>query len=335
MTVSRVSSPEVQLYTTHLPGYKRAYLDLFQLQAILGQEFVVKRVREYTIADLALDYNQNTPQGLEHSAISADSVPILRVGDYSVSLLDAKLRTYQGQVILDCKLGMAGKVKFVKQLKRFEVRLADHSPISSIETKRGSVLMTYRRTDHDEYPHRRIVVRAVGPATNVYVSTQPFQGKFRISSEVEGANGIYRVQADADATNYVSTKLESAIDLDDFRKTKGDIAEEMARQVLGEIGLEIVADHPFGREIFGAGSGRTGPDFLIRERHSGKLYYLEVKWWYQVENALVRASKQVLANFHKSPEFKGMKVQGAYVMLVDWSSENSEICVELRLVADF
>lgn len=335
ITFARKSEPQKtgRLYTTHLPHYPRAYLDLFQTRADLGEQFLVKEVRAYDLNAFCKEFNLCKPEQLGNTrlAITASDTA-MEIDEAAVTLASTKLRTYQGQVIMEFGFGMAGRVKITKEGNGFSMRLGDHSRVTQVFARTGKVMLVYHRTLQDPYPHRRIVSR-VSESACPSACSQSFNGEFSIESKVGGAKGLYVVHATDATRSNVAQKLGSAIDVDDFRKTKGDIAEEIARQVLGELGFDIIADHPLDIEELKPGSSRIGPDFLIRERVSRRLYYLEVKWWYQVENALVRASKQVMADLHKSPELAGAKVHGAYVMLVDWNSGRREIRLQFQCVA--
>jgi hypothetical protein len=334
VVLSRKSNPgrDFQLYMTHCPHYRHGYLNLFQLQASHAEQFWVKDVRKYDFGAFSSDYNANPPKELGNTRLTVDDDPRMKVENYVVHLEEGKLRTYQGQVVLDCKLGAGGHVKIAKKLKMFSARLADHYPITSISIKAGGVLLTYQRTDHDRYPHRRIVMRTLDSSRPYGEDERPFLGRFDIESIATGAEGLHVVRADELAMNSITKRLDSAIDIDEFRKVKGDIAEEMVRELLRDLDFDLVADHPLSQGSWNAGSNRIGPDFLVRHRQSGKPYYLEVKWWGDAEKSFRRASKQVIDYLYENPKYLGEEIQGAVTAIVDWEAERPEIRLFVRCV---
>jgi len=146
-----------QLYTRHLPGYKRAYLDLYQIKPQKQEEFVIKSVRLYDVQMFFSDYNTVKPLGLENTSLLIEGgEPTFEADGLKVPLLEVSMRTYQGIAVIDCMIESLGNVKIQKTVGAFEVRLGDHSSISSIHAGERGLLLAYRRTLHDHHPHLRI-----------------------------------------------------------------------------------------------------------------------------------------------------------------------------------
>jgi hypothetical protein len=124
---------ECKLYTTHLPGYKRAYLDLYQLQPRKGEEFALESVKIYDLQTFFSEYNAGKPSNLGNtSLLTEDGETIIQVDGLKMPLIRVSMRTYQGIVVVDCVIEGLGQIKFQKTVDGFEVRLGDHSPVSSI-----------------------------------------------------------------------------------------------------------------------------------------------------------------------------------------------------------
>jgi hypothetical protein len=116
-------------------------------------------------------------------------------------------------------------------------------------------------------------------------------------------------------------------------REKGDISEEIARCMLSMSGhWDEVADHPFA--IRGEGSRRRGPDSLQRLRSSGELHYFEFKWWSPEVEALARleAKRQALRDCINHPTYKGEKIVGAYIGLLEWDVRRNEIRLDVERV---
>lgn len=331
--VARVAEPEKTyvLYTTHLPGYKRAYLDLFQLGASYREELTILSVRKYPAEQFASGYDAAKPKGLENTELLWNGRFAMRVDGIRVELVGGRFRTYQGQVVLDAELGDGGLVKIAKSLEGFAMRLKDHSPVTSVRIRNGSIVMTYSRTDHDAYPHRRQVAAGRAPKVQPPLAGSAF--KFAIHGPWRNAEGVFVVKTDNQTIALVSARLDSTTTLDEFRKVKGDIGEEMVRQVLPEVGMTLVADHPFNRNSWLVGSERIGPDLLVRMSSLDRLYYVEVKWWGKPDQAYADAEAQVLEDWRKYPDFEGEVISGCFAAIVNWKAEDDEILLQIVKVS--
>ena len=85
----------------------------------------------------------------------------------------------------------------------------------------------------------------------------------------------------------------------------------MREQLLPQLGMTLIADHPFNDDSFRTGSERAGPDLLVRTA-SGEFRYVEVKWWIMVDDAIERAKKQASSDFRAHREYEGIRVVGAH-----------------------
>src|SRR5439155_8787573 len=155
----RSSEPtrEFVLYTTHLPGYQHAYLDLFQLGAKYQDELRILNVRLYSEEEFPTEYNGAKPKGLENTELAWKGKFVMRVDGAEIQLREAKFRTYQGMVVLDAAVTGARAIKIQKKIDSFEVRLKDHSPVISLTRLGQRFRLGYQRTGHDTYPHTMFV----------------------------------------------------------------------------------------------------------------------------------------------------------------------------------
>ena len=329
----RKSQPtrEYVLYTTHKPGYKRAYLDLFQVAPTQGEEFVIGEVGKYQEKRFAAEYNAAKPKGLENTELLYDGKFRMKVDEKDVELSAVRLRTHQGQMILDAEMGGAGPVKIAKSLDGFAVRLRDHSPVTAIRMKSGGIVLTYARTNHDPYPHRRQVNHADYAERNQAPSGQaPL--RFAVRQRWHDNPKVYEIDADAPTRALVTARLDSARDTDEFRKIKGDIGEELVRQALPHLGMTFVADHPVSSHSWLTGSERPGPDQLHRINDTRELCYIEAKWWGKADNAYLKAKRQALRDLQAYPTFRGERVTASCVAIVNWRVEEELILLELTRI---
>ncbi|HEV2121131.1 MAG TPA: hypothetical protein VGS11_13645 [Candidatus Bathyarchaeia archaeon] len=324
--IARASEPETQvtLYTTHLPGYRHAYLDLQPIDPVHGEAFWVRSVNIYAGPQFVADFDLMKPAGLENTELvwEKDQIAFLVDGE-KLKLTGQRFRTYQGQVILDCGLGESGKVKIAKGIEGFRVRLADHSPVVSIAKYHGGIHLTYTRTEHDEYLHRRTVVSRIDDLVEDDAPMSTGLLQLEVMEKPRGGQGIYSLRAGQSALVVIAEALEKAKDdLDSFRDAKGSIAEEIVRQLLNEFGMVLVKDHPLTPLWWSGRSKRPGPDLLVRLAQTGELSYVETKWWGKVSGAKKKATRQVLNTLEKHPKTAYGTVTGAFIAILEWKGDS-------------
>jgi hypothetical protein len=335
--ISRESEPEKEfsLYATHKPGYDRAYLNLYQLEPEKGEEFRVKPATPYTLSDFVEEYNGAKPRGLENTTLVERGRDLyLKAGETELPFVESKLRVYQGRVVIDGNVEGAGEVKISKGLEGFDFRLKDHSRVIGVEEGSQGVMLSYERTGHDPYPHRRILVEGKVESFPAAKREVPLiAGRIDVvSRSIEGNTLRFGLKADEEAVEHVMNDLDSARNIDEFRKLKGDIAEELVKKVAPSLGLIVRADHPFNDDPLKTGSERTGPDLLASLGAHGDLSYVEVKWWAITANAKREATIQVQQDLHKHPTWNSLPVKVAYTAIVDWRPESDEFSLTLERV---
>lgn len=331
-TVARFAEPtlDYRLYTRHRPGYKRAYLDLQRLGAHNGEKYLIKVVRVFGHEQFAIEYNEGRPAWLENVRLLWEGSYKLGVGGVELGLERPRLRTYQGQAVLDFVLGKAGGVKAVKDLGGFALRLEDHSIVQAIQVRGSSVWLTYTRTKHDARPHRRLV-EGPGQEGDVEEIAIPAMTILRVTRPTITGQP-YVVEVDERTLRGVVEAL-SILGLEDFREMKGRIAEALITRLLPELGMDFVEDHPHRPPWWQVRTKLPGPDLLARLKLAGTLAYVESKWWDNVEDAKRRAIEQVREDIRKYPWTKnGEPVQGAYAAVVDWEAGRPTLRVHLAQV---
>ena len=96
--------------------------------------------------------------------------------------------------------------------------------------------------------------------------------------------------------------------------------------------VRIVADHPFNDNPLKVASERPGPDLLVSFANSEELAYVEIKWWAYKAGAAKEAELQVLEDLRTRSTWEGKSVGGAYIAILDWSSENEWFILTLERV---
>ena len=249
---------EHTLYCRHTPGQDKAYLNLRQLDAEFHEQFRIRRIEIYSIEAFADDYNTKRPVGLENTEmVVRREETFVRIEGKEIPLNTFALRAQEGKAVLDARLGDS-QIKIMNGVEGSMVRLGDHSRVTGMQIKRGDVVLSYQRTEHDPHPHQRAVLHLpVEARVSLPEGTLSREGRARVR-EIEGGR-ISRASLEVDERlrKVVETLLESAPTPDSYKRLKGDIAEELVReQLVGQLGLEVVADHPFNYEAARQGGGR-------------------------------------------------------------------------------
>jgi len=317
--VARVSEPakEYALFTTHLPGYKRAYLDLFQLSASYREEFLIRSVRKYSVKEFMLGYNDVKSLRLENTELIWNGNIAMNVEGRVVELADARFRTYGGEVILDAELGEAGAVKIAKSLGGFVVRLKDHSLVTSIRASGESLLVVYQRTDHDDHPHTRGISNPVSSLTP-RPAKEWLAGAIRVVSAPQGVEGRYGFETDSGLQIYAQSVLNATRNLDERRKTKGGLGEDILAYLLSIVGWTEILRHPLDANRESSGSSSFGPDSLAFRTTKGENYFFEFKWWNDTTDAEETARQQL--EFYQLKELIDLyNLKGAYSGILEWN----------------
>ena len=331
--VSRASEPEQEfaLYTTHKPGYSRAYLNLYQLDPKNGEKFLATPATLYSQGDFVREYNEHKPLGLDGlQLVEKEGRLLLKIAGRELQFVESKLRVYQGQVILEGSIEIVGAVKIAKSVRGFDFRLGDHSRVTGLSSDGGTV-MNYQRTNHDPYPHRRVISEAPERPEPLNRPRRLSTGRIEIVVASEGNPRLFELMASEEMRERVRESLRNSRTPDEYRKIKGDLAEEIVRDLIPEFGMGVVKDHPFNDDPLKKRSERTGPDFLVSRGEV--LGYVEVKWWGNTKEALERGEEQVATDLLRHPIYEGSKVIEGYVAVLDWNYDGDVFALRLKRVA--
>lgn len=130
--------------------------------------------------------------------------------------------------------------------------------------------------------------------------------------------GIYLLEISETVREMTRQKLNETRSGQTYARLRGDIGEEIAKALLGDVRLKLLCDHPWSELGPTYGSLRHGPDFLVAFRDSGLVAYLEIKWWEDVLEAFKRGEERVRYYVRSTPVWKGVRVDGGYIAVLDW-----------------
>jgi hypothetical protein len=316
---------EYTLYCRHTPGQAKAYLDLRQIGAEVGEEFKVKAVEVQRPESFVRGYNEKRPKGLENTGLLLEGNTLkIRVDEVAMSLEQPRFRSQQGNSILEARIAGEKAVKISKGLEGYTVRLGDHSQIVSMTRSEKFLTISYTRTGHDKHPHRsdveierseptkahRIELGSMHLRTERFVDEQSGRIKVDFSAECQAIARTYWKEGRA------NSKQEGDYHI-------GDIGEAIARVVFRESGYSLLPRERFkvGTSVPKHDSANHGPDLLVTKEGYSVAY---VKHWKNHAKAIDEAKNEVqgFRDSKKRIELEqslGAVIRGGFAMELVWS----------------
>ncbi len=147
--------------------------------------------------------------------------------------------------------------------------------------------------------------------------------KTRILSRPASIEGSLAFENDAELHSYVYGRLTQAMhmSLSKYNEERGDLGEDMGIAMLRNSAMEEVMRHPFSKENPGRGAHRRGTDVLMRDG-DGRLILFEIKWRIDPDVAMKEGLEEVKKRQHAEKEYKGERISGAYVAVLDYSMKS-------------
>lgn len=338
--ISRASKParEYTVYMTHKPGVKKAYLPIRHVGAKLGEEFFVRPPKKYEKADFARDYNEAKPKGLENTSLHWDGKRLaLKVGESELELKDVTLRAQEGKAVLDATLNDEDKnaVKIAKGVDGFDFRFVrDHAQVISIRETVEGLAIEYRRTQHDEFPHIRLMKVERQQTETERIESWKHGVKLGHEGKLERAVAMskdsIRIEFSDENRRKAWEYWSSAASSSERIYHQGDIGEEVVRIALEKSGFKTFPKEifvPANKRRYAHESEMPGPDIVLYGNVGGNEGYhvCEVKHWREPTKALKEARGDAV-DFRDShinrpllEQTLGSKILGSFVIELDWS----------------
>ena len=136
------------------------------------------------------------------------------------------------------------------------------------------------------------------------------------------ANSI-RFVAEDSFYSYVYGRFSDGVNAEGaYMKERGKISEDICAAIASKAGVwtELQRYPRPPRD----GGGDRGPDSIMRNKETGELFLWEFKWWRDVDKAIEDATQQVQDYCFKNPTYKGERVAGGYIGVLDWKLKNKE-----------
>jgi len=255
-------------------------------------------------------------------------------GGRLVALVDGKqvpvekhwLTTHGLKAALKVELGYDHRVtKFVFDGTTVEARFGNCDPILEWSAAGSGVDVRYSRGAGQAY-----VMRLEQEPPALIVSSLNWLARgVRVVERPSTPEGMYLLEMSEAVRETARQNLNETRGGTAYARTRGDIGEEIVRLSLQDLGMELVYDHPWSELSPRYGSLRHGPDFMVRCQGSRLVVYVEVKWWEDILQAFERGTERVRYYVHNTPAWKGLKIDGGYIVALDWKlTKTARVWVE-------
>ena len=205
-------------------------------------------------------------------------------------------------------------MKFVFDGSSVEARFGNSDPLLEWSAIGGGVDVRYSRGAGQAYVMRL----DQGHLPKVAHSLRWLLGGIRVIERPNVSQGVYLLGMSEEIREITRQKLNETVDGKAYARLRGDIGEGVVRLLLPRMRMELLYDHPWSDLSHRLGSLRHGPDFMANCQDSGLAVYVEVKWWENVLEAFRRGGERVGYYVHSTPVWRGIKLDGGYIAVLDW-----------------
>ena len=290
---------------------------------VVGDEVEVVTGRKYNVEEFIEDFRTHKLSELANVELRLQNGSLTATADGVLVPVERHwLATHGLKVALKLELGRRPNLmKFEFDGKSVEARLGNSDCILECNAVGNGVDVRYTRTAGQVYVMRMVQK----PLLESVQSFDWLVEGIRVVEHLSVPQGIHIVEISAGAQEIARRKLNETTDGTTYKKLRGDIGEEIVKRLIPDMGMELLYDHPWSKLGPKYGSLRHGPDFMVTCADSGLIAYLEGKWHEDVIRAFGEAKDQVTNHFRLKPDWKGVKVAGAYIAILDWRITSTAI----------
>jgi len=219
----------------------------------------------------------------------------------------------EGLEVLYAK-GRLNQDEYASRRTALEARFGNSDPLLEWSAIGGGVDVRYSRGAGQAYVMRL----DQGHLPKVAHSLRWLLGGIRVVERPNVSQGVYLLGMSEEIREITRQKLNETVDGKAYARLRGDIGEGVVRLLLPRMRMELLYDHPWSDLSHRLGSLRHGPDFMANCQDSGLAVYVEVKWWENVLEAFRRGGERVGYYVHNTPVWRGIKLDGGYIAVLDW-----------------
>jgi len=318
--VSRGKNPKrtpIPLYTMHESDSRKALVSLFQVKTRHRERFNLYRVSVYSTEDMIRDFNVNPPDAFKEAQLSIAG-PYLRakVDGRELDLVHSGLKTFQGEVMLDCKIEGRSELRLRRGIHGFRIqRLPGREPVTSIRAREDALILDYRTSKKWKEQATRVIELAKRPIGDGRpVELEP---EIRLTSEPSVFEGYHLLEIPPSLEKDARDRIRIATSAAEHSLIMGEIGETIIDVILQKLNCPEVTNHPASKSTGRRNSEKKGPDSLRLVPNVG-LGYFEVKWWKQFHMAMWEARRRVRIYCQKFRGPDGQQIKSGYAAVLDW-----------------
>ena len=326
-----------RLYANPRGHQKGCRVSLRSLYVKAGERLEVLNARWYSLNEFAVDFNQQKPRSYRNLSLSCQGDEVfLDVAGIKCVIVEPRLETFGAEAVVKAKVGPnLDPIKFVFDGYTAEGRFGDSSSLRGIHVVNGQLQFEYSRTTTDNHLRRMPISGRESSQSGIIVIElcegvsilEEFSSDLltcvlqNSPSDIE--NGQYTLCFGNSFREMIRQELGSLYGREPLG-VKGYIGERIVQKLSTCLGLEFVTAHPKPQCVPNDVSGRLSPDLLVRSKSTGRLGYVEIKWWLDIDRATVEATRQVGDYLTKLRLRGDERVVDSYIAILDWNVDELE-----------
>ncbi|HZW84864.1 MAG TPA: hypothetical protein VFE91_03045 [Nitrososphaerales archaeon] len=322
LLIARGKRPQksLPLYTTHDPKTRRAIASLMQVSTKHRDRLIITSVSLYDVHRFLRDFSER-PEGFENVEVGLYEANYqLKVDGVTLPLVNPRLRTFQGEAVLDLGIAERAMLRMRKGIHGFRLQLMPfREPIQSFSARQDALIIRYRTSKK----WRRESVRVVDLPRDQRVAREGMQSvpEIRVLSAPSAFEGDTLVEISENLEKDARDRIRTASSWAEYTMIRGEIGEAIIEGILGLLDCPEIANHPQSQSVGFRNSEKKGPDSL-RLLPWGETAYFEIKWWKEFDKAVWESRRRVKQYCKRFPGHNGVRVEQGYIAILDWEIGN-------------
>jgi hypothetical protein len=290
-----------------------------------GSRYELVEAREVDEDTLVRDFERGKCEHLENVRLEhVDEKMFLNVDERRVELEDYRISTSGAHAVLRGRLDGDDSCKVEFDGRRASVKFGRDYPVEGMRMEEDVLAVNWaqsRSEKHETRFHLEHLGNPERPSLNEFAD-KAILDRVEMIERPQRPEGTYQLAIDRPIRDEVQRLLADAGERGDrsYGKMKAEISERLVPNVLELAGWERIQWHPFNTTEK-EGVNAPGTDWLVRTP-DGKVVLLEIKWYEDQRQAIRKATTQVEKDFRQHHGDPDLKLEGAYIAIVDYDEDN-------------
>jgi hypothetical protein len=204
------------------------------------------------------------------------------------------------------------------------VKFGRNYHVEEIRMEEDDLVVRYAQSRNERHEHRIPLEHLESPErpTLNQFAEDEMKEHVKMFDHPEWVEGVYQFVLDRPSTDEVQRLLAEARERgdNDYRMMKAEITERLVPNMFELAGWERVKWHPFN-DTEREGADAQGSDWLL-QTPDHKAVLMEIKWYGNTRDAIRKATTQVEKDFLRHRDDPELKLDGAYIAILDHDEEN-------------